>query len=325
MRVAITGANGFIGSGIAKPMAQAGLKLIGLVRNYPGDTAQGFVETRVIEDPWSVTAWETGLARTDAVIHLIGAAHYQQDGSSVGSPASLTRTNVDVTAALLEACRTCAIRRFVYISSVKAVAEVSRREPISANTGPSPGSTYGRSKLQAENAIVEWAHRTRASAVILRPPLVYGDRVKGNMRQLLRVADTPLPLPLGAIANARSLISIHNLAAALIAALNVERPVVARLPLADPQPISTTELIRQLRHLLNRPTRLVPIPRSWLYAVARPFGMAERVSKLTENLVISNLDAEAALGWRPKQSTEEGLAAMVESYLATDGWTQPQA
>lgn len=255
------------------------------------------------------------------MVHLIGRAHSSVDDDKLDS---FLRINVDVTSALADAIESMDLLAFVFMSSAKAVAETSESGAINATTPAQPRSPYGVSKLRAEDLLGAMAERSGIKLVILRPPLVYGPGVKGNMRQLLRLADSPVPLPLGAIHNARSLISLRNLSDAVVSALQADLSRAIRLPLADPKPISTTELVRQLRFLLQRPSRLVPIPPRWLEVVARPLGIGEEVSKLTENLVISNAGAEVALGWTPRQSTEEGLAVMVESYLSTDGWSHPQ-
>lgn len=320
MRVAITGANGFVGRGVLNAANEAGWETIAIVRRTP-DTPIAATDPRFIKDPWLPSAWAGAAEGADAVVHLIGHAH---DLDPASAWAAYRHVNVDVTDALLQGLSGAGLKRFVYMSSVKAVTEATATEPVTASTNPAPTTAYGESKLMAENLIADWAHRHGIGVVILRPPLVYGPGVKGNMRQLIRLADTPLPLPMGGIHNARSLISIDNLADAVIAALQAEESGAIRLPLSDPEPISTSELIRRLRHHLNRPTRLLGMPSSWLRAVARPTGKAHQISKLTENLEISNTDAEAALDWTPTQSTSEGLARMVESYRATGGWRETQ-
>lgn len=321
MRVAVTGANGFVGRGVLYALGQAGFRPVAIVRRHP-QVALPAAEVRVVSDPWSPVAWSSVAAGAGALVHLIGHAHHPLSEGTEAACA-LQHVNVGITQAVLRGLTHGGPRRVVYMSSVKAITERTSSSPVTASTIPSPTTAYGESKLRAEDLVSRWSEDEHGDSVILRPPIVYGPGVKGNMRQLIRLADTPMPLPLGGIHNARSLISLDNLVDAVVAAVQVSNPGAIRLPLADPAPLSTTELVRRLREHLNRPSRLLPIPGSWLEGVARILGMSERVSKLTQDLVIANAGVQAALGWVPRQPTGEGLAAMVESYLATDGWTRP--
>jgi nucleoside-diphosphate-sugar epimerase len=177
---------------------------------------------------------------------------------------------------------------------------------------PHPTDAYGRSKLEAEKGLAElgldWA--------ALRPVLVYGQGVKGNMAALLKLAQSPWPLPLGGLKARRSLLSLDNLTAALDTLLKAEgalrRPFIA----ADPEPVTIPEIIAALRKGFGRGSGLVPVPSFALGAAAALMGKAEAYERLSGALVASPA-ALKALGWQPVNATPDGLARLAQQASET--------
>jgi nucleoside-diphosphate-sugar epimerase len=211
----------------------------------------------------------------DAVVHLANIAH------TSASPAELHRVNVEGTIAQAKVALSAGARRFVYLSSIKAAL---------------PDDAYGRAKAIAEQALLQ---RAGLEPLILRPPLVYGPRVKANFLALLRAIDRGWPLPVAGIANRRSFIYVGNLVDAIVRCL--ERAAVHKTyALSDGAPVSTPELCRAIGRALGRPARLFPFPRALL-------GLLPRVSGLVESQVVDNTAIRTELDWRPPFSMEQGL------------------
>ena len=104
------------------------------------------------------------------------------------------------------------VRRFLYVSSIKAMGETTAPgRPFRPADTPRPEDAYGRAKLATERALASVAAETGLELLILRPPLVYGPGVGGNFRALLRLARSGLPLPFAGLDNRRSLIARDNL------------------------------------------------------------------------------------------------------------------
>ena len=137
----------------------------------------------------------TGAARcaiSTSSIHLAQRAH---------APPSrrILDAEPDAAAALARAAALAGVRRFVYVSSIKAMGETTAPgRPFRAADPPHPEDAYGRAKLATERALAAVAAETGIELVILRPPLVYGPGVGGNFRALLRLARSGLPLPFAA-------------------------------------------------------------------------------------------------------------------------------
>src|SRR5262249_42993487 len=129
------------------------------------------------------------LADVGAVIHSAGLAHAMS-----GLPEDDYRVlNTEATIGLARAAQRAGARRFIFLSSIRAQCGPPAEHALTEDLPPEPTDAYGRSKLAAEQGLaalgLDW--------VALRLVLVYGAGVKGNMAQLLRLARTPYPLPLG--------------------------------------------------------------------------------------------------------------------------------
>jgi len=228
-----------------------------------------------------------GLEGADAVVHLANIAH------AAAHPADLHRVNVEGTLAQARAALAAGARRFVYLSSLKAAW---------------PDDAYGRSKALAEEALLKLPG---LEAVVLRPPLVYGPRVKANFLALLKAINRGWPLPLASIENRRSLIYVGNLVDAILVCLGAAAQG-RTYAVSDGAPVSTPELCRALGRALGRPARLFAFPPVLL-------RLAPAIARLAQSQVADDAAIRAELGWRPPFSFEEGLRATAAWYRAAGG------
>ena len=154
----------------------------------------------------------------DAVVHAAGLAHARADLPD----AVYTAINVEATRKLAQAARAARVKHFVLMSSIRSQVGATHQGVITEATPAAPTDAYGRSKSAAEAVTSEALEGSRTRWTVLRPVLVYGPQVKGNMAALMRLAALPLPLPFGAWKSRRSLLSIGNLVAALRHILQTE-------------------------------------------------------------------------------------------------------
>ncbi len=246
--------------------------------------------------------WTPLLDGVDAVVHLAGIAHV---GPSVDA-AVYDRVNHAATAELAAACATAGVRRLVFLSSVRAQSGAAAAHVLKETDAPCPSEAYGRSKLRAEQAV-------RASGVpstILRPAMVYGTGVKGNLARLMRLAASPWPLPFASFANKRSLVGLDNLIAAIAHVLAAEAAIGETYLVADPEPVTLAEILTALRRGAGRPARLYSVPPALFEAALTLAGRADLWDRLGGAL---QLDPSKliATGWRPDPDTKAGLARMV--------------
>ncbi len=294
--VALTGATGFIGRHLLADLTARGYRIRVLLRR-PGSLPEG-AASAVVGDLTRPINMAAALAGVDAVVHSAGLAHAMS-----GTPEDDYRTlNTQATRRLAEAAARAGVRRFVFLSSIRAQVGASAAGTVTEADPAQPTDAYGRSKLEAEAALAE----TSLDWVALRPVLVYGAGVKGNMAALFRLARSPYPLPLGGFTARRSLISLDSLSGAVDAVLRAQDPIRAAWIATDPDPLSLPEILSALRAGLDRRPRLAPVPAPLVGLACRLTGREELFARAMGAL-IARADGLAAVGWRPAVPTREGL------------------
>ena len=305
MKIAVTGANGFVGQAVVAAIARLGGNAVPLVRS-----ASDMQHARVIGDFADSPVDETILAGVDILIHLAARTHVVND-TSVDPLAAYRHTNVSGTQNLLDAAIAAGVSRFVYMSSIKAMGERTQvSQPMSPDTPPQPEDPYGVSKLEAEALVQERCNRAGIGWTIIRPPLVYGPGVKANFDRLIPLAQSAFPIPLGSIRNARSVIYVENLAEATIAAASATDARNRILTLCD-DTLSTPELIRAVALALGKSPMLVPFPTALLRLAGRLTGRTWVIDRLTGSLEIDSRSSMAAAHWHPRISTADAMRATV--------------
>lgn len=262
------------------------------------------------------------MSEVDCVVHLAARTHVLRD-TDVDMLAAYRRVNVEGTRRLAQAAARSGVRRLVFVSSIKVNGEATVDQPFTENDTPRPEDAYGISKWEAERAMSQIAADTGMEAVVLRPPLVYGPGVKGNLLQLLRVVARGWPLPLASIRNRRSLIFVGNLVEAIMAAAASPAASGNTYLVSDGEDVSTPELVRALARALNVPARLVPCPAVLLKCAARVIGRSDAAARLTGSLQVDSSNIRRQLGWRPHATLAAGLAETARWYHSQSGLRPP--
>lgn len=304
MKVLLTGATGFVGRETARALCAAGHEVCPVVRAGDGFRVAGIDGN---------TDWSGAFDGVQAVIHLAARVH-QMDDRAADPLAAFRAVNTAGTERLARAAAAAGVRRFVFVSSVKAVGEASAPgQSLDARTQPRPADPYGISKLEAERALQQVAADTGLEVVVVRPPLVYGPGVGANFRALLRAVGRGWPLPLGCVDNRRSLVSVANLADAL--RLCIEHPSAAGHTyfVTDGEDVSTAELCRRIGRALGRRARLLPVPVALLRLAGALTGRGGVVQRLTGSLLLDSSAIRRELGWRPPQTLDQALAVTVQA------------
>lgn len=320
MRVLVTGADGFVGRAVCADLARAGETVVAGTRR--GVPVQHAHETRALGDLGRLRDPDGLLEDLDAVVHLAARVHVGSDASP-DAAAAYREVNVDATRRLGQAAARAGVRRFIFLSSVKVCGERTTSRPFDETDGPDPRGPYALSKLEAEQALAEIS-REGLETVVLRPPLVYGPGVKANFLDLLRVCDSALPLPLGAVSgNRRNLVYVDDLAGAIRLCLVHPHAAGRTYLVASGPALSTATLVRELRRALGRPERLLPVPPAALRLLARLAGRADAVGRLLDSLAVDACRIASELGWRSRWSLPDGLKITVDWYRRRSGATGP--
>jgi nucleoside-diphosphate-sugar epimerase len=246
------------------------------------------------------------------VFHLAARAH--QRGAP--SASDFQRDNLEKTVVLARAAAAGGARRIVFLSTIKVLGEDTAGRAFREDDREAPEDDYARSKAEAERALADIASQSRLEISIVRPPLVYGANVKGNLLALLRMADSPLPLPFGALANRRSFVHVDDLARLLIACAYQPQAAGHVYLAAHPSPVSTARLVELMRTNLQRPRRMYAVMPGVLETAAALAGQGARARRLTRSLEIDPSRAQRDLGWRAEVSIETAVEDMATAYRA---------
>lgn len=303
MLIALTGSTGFIGQYLLAELPKQGHRVRVLLRR-PTAAMQSPMTAAVIGDLRQPRNLAAALEGVDAIIHSAGVAH-----AASGTPEDDYRSiNTAATIALARAAERVRLSRFVFLSSIRAQCGPVADAVVTETVEPAPTDAYGRSKLAAERGLAE----LNLDWVALRPVLVYGPGVKGNMALLKKLAQSPLPLPLGGIAARRSLLALENLGAAIATVLAAPQPLRRAYVVADEDALTVGQMLAAMRQGLGRKPNVFAFPAGVLGVVSRAAGQSEAYRRIAGPLV-ADPSALMGLGWRPEVATEAGLSKLMQA------------
>ena len=304
-RILVTGASGFIGRALVDELANAG-HVVRAAMRQPADVFPRSVEVVAVADLTRPVEWRPLLRDVQTVVHLAGIAHA---GSQIAEQA-YDRVNRLATAELATAAKSHGIGHLIFMSSIRAQSGPASSEPLRESDSPRPTDAYGRSKLAAEEAV-------RGAGVpftILRPVLIYGSGVKGNLARLMELARKPWPLPLGLCRNRRSLLARRSLIDAIHLVLASPGAKGQTYIVADRAPLTLAEIVAALRAGEGRRAGLLPVPPAVIGLAAKAAGREEEWQRLGGTLVADPGKLVQA-GWKPAD-TRLGLAELVRATVS---------
>ncbi|WP_273792677.1 NAD-dependent epimerase/dehydratase family protein [Brucella anthropi] len=283
MKIAVTGAGGFIGNALTKMLLGEGHKVQPLSRNELSDPDFSGVQT---------------------VVHCAALAH--RTGAERPDVATFDAINHRLAIELAIKAKAAGVRRFVFVSTIYTIA--GNPLPLKPDMPLNPRDDYGRAKAKAEADLREISG---IEIVIARPVLVYGPGARANLKALIKLCNSGLPLPFGLADNRRSFVSLENVARALtFLSLAPTEKVAGRVfHLAEPQPRSTKELVTKLRTALGKPLRLVPVPPILMNVLLAAVGKSGLYDQLYGDLVADSSSLiEAGFDYLPGDRQLEAMA-----------------
>jgi nucleoside-diphosphate-sugar epimerase len=314
-RVLVTGAGGFVGSVLCPMLGRAGYRVRAASRTERPIPA-GASEQAVVGGLGARTDWSRALPGVDLVIHLAARVHDMR--ATAAAVAGYMETNARGTERLAQQATRHGVQRFIYLSSVKVYGKGIAQRAYSAHDLPQPQDPYGMSKWQGERLLLQSASATGLQCVIVRPPLVYGPGVRANFLRLLHWVDAERPLPLAAVHNRRSLVSVWTLCDLLIRVLDHPAAANRTWMVSDGEDLSTPELVRRLANAMGRRARLLPVPPALLRLGGAVTGRGAEVRRLCESLTVDITETRTQLGWSPPLSLDEALTRTVHWYRAQE-------
>jgi nucleoside-diphosphate-sugar epimerase len=257
--VFITGTTGFIG----KQLLGSGLRCctylepleIRILSREPHPDYE-----TVVCDLQSEQVPKDALFGIDTIFHLAGVAHDQRDGAEI--ELLYRAVNVDATIRLAELAATSGVQQFVFVSSVKAGGKALHGRYMTESNQGEPEGVYGQTKREAEIRLLEIGLQSKMHVSIVRPSLVYGPGIKGNLRLMLSGIEKGWFPPLPEVGNRRSLIHVDDLVRVLLLVANDERANGEIYIATDGQPYSSREICESMCYVLGKPIPKWSVPKT---------------------------------------------------------------
>ena len=301
-RVLITGSSGFVGKNLKNILAD--LEFISVSRTPKKDE---FSYKQLIVSVWN---------EADVCLHLAGNNHNIQ---TKVADQEYFEVNTELTKKLFDQFLGSTCETFIYMSSVKAVAD-EVAGVLDESVIPYPVTAYGKSKLAAEEYILSQKLPNGKRVYILRPCMIHGPNNKGNLNLLYSFVKKNIPYPFGSFENKRSFVSIDNLCFVIKELIENKDIPSGVYNISDDQTLSTNELVKTMGEVLQKPVTILKIPKLLVRGITKigdflPLPVnSERLQKLTENYVVSNRKIVEAMEKELPFTAKEGLRKTIGSF-----------
>lgn len=281
MQALVTGANGFIGKILCEYLHEQGHQVHAITRD-------------VISDINGCTNWDDYLSNIDVVFHLANIVH--ADNGQIPD-SRYWEINVRGTENLAKYAVKNGVKSLVYFSSV--FAEMN--------------NVYGRSKKLAENILLSPEFLRKMHVCVLRPSLVYGPKVKGNLNKMIRAIAKGWFPPIPDNGNVKPMVSVYDVALAAIKVACANKSHGKIYTLVDDGQYSSRDIYDQMRAALGLSKRTWYIPLIVLRMLAWAFKV-NSINKLLESSALNSKSIKQDLGWQAKYNLVDVLPDMVAEY-----------
>ena len=298
MKILVTGATGFIGS-----------HLVPFLKN------RHEVSTLNAREVSSTNhEWQSQIDDCEVLVHLAGRAHV----STNASDEQIYKTvNTELTETLAKQMAR-ASKHMIFVSTSVVYGEQSQRgKAFEIGDQLHAVSPYASSKIAAEEALQRISLLNQLSYTIIRPPLVYGPRVKANFLSMLKWVKSGLPLPLGSARNLRSLVSVRNLSDLIENCATNTAAKNKIFNVSDDHDVSTTELLKTIAAAMDKPARLIKVPLPVLKLGSQIIGKPRAYDGLCGSFQLDISQTKQKLGWHAPFSLQNEIATTVAAFLSS--------
>jgi nucleoside-diphosphate-sugar epimerase len=316
MKILITGATGAVGPLVVKAFHDAGYSICTLSIDPPPVSIWPDDVKTLIGDVTDANAVEAAMQGIDSVIHLAALLHVVNP--SLAQQEKYERINVRGTSAVVTKAIQAGVRRIVLFSTISVYGQSDGRI-LSEDTPPHPDSFYSRTKLAAEKIVLEAKGADGEKiGTVLRLGAVYGSRIKGNYRQLLKALAKGLFIPIGHGQNRRTLIYDKDVARAAVLALEHSNAAGKLFNVSDGEFHTINQIISTMCRALGRKTPAFYLPErpvrfaagilEDLFKAVRSQSPISRASidKYAEDMAVDSRRIQEELGFKANYCLEIG-------------------
>ncbi|MDB0049875.1 NAD-dependent epimerase/dehydratase family protein [Pseudomonadales bacterium] len=300
-KIVLTGGSGFIGYHLLKN--QAFREALAIGRSQPRNH-QHFHKVSFDEDYSLSEAFND----KEVVVHLAARAHVMNDTAK--SPLDEFRyVNTLGTLNLAKQAAIAGVKRFIFVSTIKVLGEQTQPgRAFKSGDRFNPQDAYSISKMEAEVGLKMIGKAHGMEIVIIRPPLVYGQGVKGNFASLLKLTKLPIPLPFGSIQNKRSLVSVENLVDLIVVCLTHPNAKNETFLVSDDDDMDTSDLFSRLAETGGYKAYIFGFPLAMLYISLRLLGKLSIYDRLCGSMQVNIEYTKSQLSWNPPFKVNDSLS-----------------
>jgi UDP-glucose 4-epimerase len=240
------------------------------------------------------------------ILYLSGITH--QSGKVDDS--IYISVNKELTINFARRAKAQGVHQFIFVSSVKVYGN-TKNGIINEFSVCAPEDAYGISKWQAEIELLKM-NTTDFIVTIVRPAVVYGSGVKGNIRKLVGLARKWPILPFKGVEAKRSIVYIGNVLAMLKSIIEQR---AGGIYIAADSPKSTAEIMQEINLNLKVPKRMIPCPGFFRHTIR--LWMPQVYQRLFEEFIVDPKASNERLHFIPPFSFAEGIKEMIRSENTT--------
>ncbi len=297
-KVAIIGANGFIGLAVCKELSKRGYEVIGFVRNKKSEFYSFYkalnIKTIEVGDLETIKKIQLKGNKFNYVINLAARAHITKKLSNEGESFMKKLSNIEKN--LVHSFDTTNVK-FIQLSSAKVKLN-TKNSFISDNE-----LVYTKAKLASEKII----KNNFKKYIILRPPLIYGPNVKANFLSLIKLVDKGIPLPFKNLENSRSYLYLENLVDLILKIIKDDKFLNKHYYVSDGNDVSTKYLTDLIAKYLSKKPIYFGINKNLLKFLANVLNKKNLLYKVTGDFKVQNNKLIEETGWYPRYNLELGI------------------
>lgn len=304
LRVAVTGASGFIGRRLCDELVDARFDVTAISRR--SISASRSVRLCVVEDLDSSPNWDAALSGIDVVVHCAGVAHekFSSEKEAIDRYDLVNRVG---TVELVQAAIRASVGRFIFISTIGVYGKIGRDQRAHESLLCVPIEHYAASKFAAENEVLTMTQNSAMEVVIVRPPMVYGPEDVGNFFNLVSLVKRGIPLPFKGLSGIRNFVALDNLTDFLVMVCSFDGVASGVFNVCDNEELNLPEMVGLIGKGLGVRVVIFNVPFKFLRALLSIFGMQSIVEKLNTDVRVSNCKAKSRFGWSPSVCARDGI------------------
>ena len=317
MKIAVTGASGFVGRSFTSLLDASSIDYISLDRLSSFDENPAAFDNHFYVDYSDIVSLKRILNGCDIVVHLAGRAHKPSVHDKNCEIEKFKIANIDCLINVITASKSVGVRRIIFVSSIGVLGDHTNGIPFSETSSPNPTQLYAKSKYEAELALLSSLSADNSFEwVILRPPLIYGPICPGNMAKLIKAVKVFPVLPFAHIYSVKSFISVNNFVDILSYCISSDRVVNQVFNVSDCDDLSVRDMFLCILQGLDKSCiGFFGCPPFILRVIFNIFGFGSVWRQLSSELVIDSSRFQAITGWTPPYSSREQLRLTAKSFL----------